>query len=186
MSQPVESVRYACTTGGEVAIGIRRLGLLMSVLAVAMVLAALGCWATGRLMPGVIALAVAGVVGLAWRMSNDLRPRQLHLEPGLMQIETPRQLIEVSIEGARARRLEPDEIAHLESLASAGGFVAGSGGFDSRRLGEFDLYASDFAQALLIEGPDGRFVVTPDQVPEFLDSFRQMAASPLLQSSAHE
>jgi hypothetical protein len=103
-----------------------------------------------------------------------------------MHIETPGQRIPVPVEGARVRRLEEAEIEHLRGLASAGGFVAGSGGFDSRLLGEFDLYASDFAHALLVQGTGGRFVVTPDQPADFVESFRKMAASPLLQSSAHE
>ena len=163
-----------------------RLKWLFTALAGAMLLAVMVAWATGRFIPGLIAVAVAGVVGLAWRMSNDLRPRQLRLEPGVMQIETPRQRIAVPIEGAQIRPLEPAEIEHLENLTSAGGFVAGSGGFDSRYLGEFDLYASDFAHALFIQGPGGRFIVSPDETVEFLADFQQMAASPLLQSSAHE
>jgi hypothetical protein len=151
-----------------------------------MILAAIVAWSAGRLIPGLIAAAVAGVVGLAWRMSNDLRPRRLTLEPTLMLIETPRQLIPIPIEGAEIRPLEPEEIEHLESLASAGGFVAGSGGFDSRLLGEFDLYASDFSHALFIQAKEGCYIVTPARPSKFLDKFRQMAASPLLQSSAHE
>lgn len=151
-----------------------------------MILAAIGAWVTGRLIPGMIAAIVACVIGLAWRMSNDLRPRRLTLEPALMLIETPRQLIPVRIEGAQIRPLEPEEIEHLESLASAGGFVAGSGGFDSRLLGEFDLYASDFAHALFVQAMEGRYIVTPDRPANFLDTFRQMTVSPLLQSSAHE
>jgi hypothetical protein len=186
VSQSPEQTRYSCTLGGAVAAGSRRLALLLTVLAVAMIVAAIASWAAGRLIPGLIALAVASVVGLAWRMSNDLRPRNLTLEPALMHIETVRQLIPVSIEGAQIRRLEPREIEHIENLASAGGFVAGSGGFDSRLLGEFDLYASDLAHALWVQGPAGRFVVTPDDPMKFLREFEQMATSPLLQSSSHE
>ncbi len=179
MSQSGEQARYSCTLGGAVAAGRRRLALLLTVLAVSMIVAAITCWATGRFIPGLIALGVAGVVGLAWRMSNDLRPRNLTLEPALMHIETVRQLIPVSIEGAQIRPLEPQEIEHIEN-------VAGSGGFDSRLLGEFDLYASDLAHALWVQGPAGRFVVTPDDPTNFLRDFEQMASSPLLQSSSHE
>ena len=186
MSQTTEPTVFTCTPGGAVAEGIRRFKWLLIILALSMIVAAIGAWATDRFIPGLIAAMVAAVVGLAWRMSNDLRPRRLTLEPARMLIETPRQLISVPIEGAQIRPLEPEEIAHLESLASAGGFVAGSGGFDSRLLGEFDLYASDFAQALFIQAPEGRIVVTPDRAARFLDEFRRMAVSPLLQSSAHE
>lgn len=186
MNQTPEPDAFSCTPGGAIAVGIRRFRWLLIILALSMILAALAAWATDRLIPGMIAAMVAGVVGLAWRMSNDLRPRRLTLEPALMLIETPRQLIPVPIEGAQIRPLEPEEIEHIERLASAGGFVAGSGGFDSRFLGEFDLYASDFAHALLIQTTEGRYLVTPDRPDKFLDRFRQMAASPLLQSSAHE
>jgi hypothetical protein len=103
-----------------------------------------------------------------------------------LTIRTPSQLIEVPIEDAHIRALTADEIAHLEGLAAAGGIVAGAGGFDSRRLGEFDLYASDLQHALFIQGLGGRLVVTPDEPAEFLRRFEQMATSPLLQSSAHE
>lgn len=186
MSSPPKPDVFSCTPGGAVAASINRFRWLLIILALSMILAALVAWTAGRLIPGMIAAVVAGVVGLAWRMSNDLRPRRLTLEPALMLIETPRQLIPVSIEGAQIRSLEPEEIEHLESLASAGGFVAGSGGFDSHLLGEFDLYASDFAHAQFIQAAEGRYVVTPDRPARFLESFRQMAASPLLQSSAHE
>ena len=186
MSQSAEPAVFPCTPGGAIQKGISRFRWLLIILALSMISAAIGAWATGRFIPGLIAAIVALVIGLAWRMSNDLRPRRLTLESGLMLIETPSQLISVPIEDARIRLLEAEEIEHLESLASAGGFVAGSGGFDSRILGEFDLYASDFAQALHIQTMEGRFIVTPDRPAEFLEKFLQMAASPLLQSSAHE
>lgn len=180
------SREFKSTPGGTVAAGMRRLGRLFAILALLMILAAIAAWFSGPLVPGLLALAVAGLVGVAWRMSHDLRPRQLILEPGQLVILTPRQRIEVPIEGAKIRPLVAEEIRHLESLASAGGIVAGSGGFDSRRLGEFDLYASDLDNALFIQGLGARLVVTPDKPAEFLESFAQMAASPLLQSSAHE
>jgi len=186
MTPEPEPMTFSCTPGGGIALGIRRLSRFFSALVALMVLAAAACWITGRLFPGFLALAVASLVAFTWRMSNDLRPRQLMLERGLLMIATPRQLIEFSIEGATIRPLEDDERAHLERLASAGGVVAGSGGFDSRHLGEFDLYASDFANALYIRGLEVKLVVTPDQPAEFIRTFRQMTDSPLLQSSAHE
>ena len=186
MTGDLVPLEFASTAGGTVAVGSRRLGLLLSVLALLMLTAALTAWLSGRVFPGLLALAVVGLIGLAWRMSNDLRPRRLRLEPGKLWIETPSRLLEIPIEGARIRALDPEEIQHLEGLASVGGIVAGSGGFDSRRLGEFDLYASNLVQALFIQGLGTRLVITPDQPADFIDSFRQMAASPLLQSSAHE
>ena len=181
-----DPVEFTSTPGGTIAVGLRRLGWLFAILAILMILAAIASWFSGPFFPGLLALAVAALVGLAWRMSNDLRPRMLILEPGRLVIQTPRQLIEVPIEGAKVRTLTPEEIRHLEGLASAGGVVAGSGGFDSRQLGEFDLYASDLRHALFIQGLGARLVVTPDQPVDFTRTFEQMAAFPLLQSSAHE
>jgi hypothetical protein len=183
ISEPVE---FTSTPGGTVALGIRRLSRLFGSLILLMVLAALAAWISGRLVPSLLALSVVALIGLTWRMSNDLRPRKLSLEPGRLVIETPRQLIEVPIEGATIRPLSESEIAHLEGLASAGGVVAGSGGFDSRHLGEFDLYASNLSHALFIQGLEARMVVTPDEPVGFTETFERMAASPLLQSSAHE
>jgi len=186
MNPEVDSMEFTCTPGGTVATGIRRLRCLFTILILLMVLAAGASWLSGPFFPGMLALAVAALVGVAWRMSNDLRPRKLILEPGRLVIQTPRQLIEVPIEGAKIRALTTGEISHLEGLASAGGIVAGSGGFDSRLLGELDLYASDLENALFIQGLGARLVVTPDQPSEFIEGFQHLAAFPLLQSSAHE
>ena len=186
MNQTPDSIEFASTPGGTIAVGLRRLAWLFAILAILMILAAIASWLSGPFFPGLLALAVAALVGVAWRMSNDLRPRKLILEPGRLVIQTPRQLIEVPIEGAKVRTLTREEVSHLEGLASVGGVVAGSGGFDSRQLGEFDLYASDLRHALFIQGLGARLVVTPDEPVDFTQTFEQMAALPLLQSSAHE
>ena len=49
-----------------------------------------------------------------------------------------------------------------------GGEVAGTGGFDSHRLGEIDLYASNLANAILLQGEESGTVVTPDDPAAFL------------------
>jgi len=84
----------------------------------------------------------------------------------------------VPLPALAARRLRGDEIVHVEGLASAGGMVAGSGGFDSHRLGEFDLYASDLANAVLVEAEEIRVVVTPDEPDEFLASLSSAPPAP--------
>lgn len=183
MTQTTDTLEFACTPGGTVAAGSRRLSRLFTILALLMIAAAIASWLSGPIFPGLLAAAVAALVGLAWRMSNDLRPRKLILKPGRLLIQTPRQLIEVPIEDAKIRPLDEEEIRHLEGLASVGGVVAGSGGFDSRQLGEFDLYASDLGHALFIQGLGARLVVTPDQREKFIQDFQQMASGPLLQSS---
>jgi hypothetical protein len=78
----------------------------------------------------------------------------------------------VPLAGAVARRLDPAEVRDLERLATLGGVTAGSGGFESRRLGEIELYASDLRNAVLIESGEERLVVTPDEADRFVESLR--------------
>jgi len=177
---------FSCTLGGTVALGRRRLARLLGGLGGLLLLTTIACWVSGRVFPGLLALLVGLVVAFAWRMSNDLVPRFLRFDDQALLIETPARLIPMPIADATIRRLEPDEIRHLEALTSAGGFVAGSGGFDSHHLGEFDLYGSDLANAVFIQGLEGRLIVTPDQPAEFIEAFRRHVVPPLLESRGHE
>ena len=105
-------------------------------------------------------------------MSGDLDPRRLTLAAGRLTLQTRRHLVERDVAGAEARRLETAEIDHLARLISTGPFVTASGGFDSQKLGEFDLYASDLSNAVLIELGEERLIVTPDEPDRFLESLR--------------
>lgn len=151
--------------------------MLLSSLAIVLVAAAIAAWIGGRLVPGLLAVSLTLILLMAWRMARELQPRSLQLFEQTLVIATQRQRIEVPIVDATARTLGDDEIRHLERLASAGGFVAAVGGFDSHQLGEFDLYASDLRHSVLIEAFDSRLVVTPDRPPEFVAAFRRAAAS---------
>ncbi len=142
-----------------------------------MLIAAVAAWMGGRIFPGLLALAVAIVAWTVWRMSTDLQPAWLELGPGRLTVRTRRQRIQIALLEATARRLTKEEAEHLERLASAGGLVAASGGFESHKLGEFDLYASDLARAVLIEAGENRVVVTPDDPAGFLAALEQAAES---------
>ena len=133
-----------------------------------MLIAALASWLSGRVFPGLLALGVALMILMAWRMGTDLVPREIWLQGETMTLLTAGRLITVPIEGATARKLDRAEIEHIERLASAGGIITGTGGFDSHKLREFDLYASDLENALLVHGPGGRMVLTPDEPDAFL------------------
>lgn len=74
----------------------------------------------------------------------------------------------LSIAGARGRRLTGPEILHLERLATLGGITASHGGYESHLLGEIELYASDLANAVLVETEERRLIVTPDDPEVFL------------------
>lgn len=128
--------------------------------------------ATGRTWPGLFALLVALVPWTAWRMSGDLDPFWIDLDleggAGALTLQLRRRRLRFPLAGAEARRLTPEEIAHLERLATSGGVAASSGGFDSRLLGEFELYASDFANGVLLDFGETRLVLTPDDPEAFL------------------
>jgi Bacterial PH domain len=133
-----------------------------------MVAVAIATWIAGRFWPGLIALGVASVPWTAWRMSGDLDLFWLDLEDGWLTVQMRRRRERFPVSGASVRRLDPDEIAHLERLATTGGVTAGSGGFESHRLGEIDLYASDLGKAVLLDLGESRLVVTPDEPERFL------------------
>jgi hypothetical protein len=108
---------------------------------------------------------------MAWRMSGDLDLLGLDLADGRLTIQMRRRRERFTLEGAAARRLTAEEIAHLERLATNGGVTAGTGGFESHLLGELDLYATDLANAVLVDlGEEARLVVTPDDPEGFLEA----------------
>ena len=168
---------FRCSPGGLVGAGRRRLKISLAGVGLLMLaLAGFTIW-TGRLVPGLLAGLVATVTLFILRMSGDLEPLWLEVTPNLLTVQTRRRWLRVPLPPSSARRLRADEISHLEGLAAAGGVVTGSGGFDSHRLGEFDLYASDLTNAVLVDAEEIRVVVTPDHPEEFLASLQVTANS---------
>lgn len=137
-----------------------------------MLLLATVVWSSGRFFPGLLAFGVAVLTFIAWRMSGELNLKWLAIYQDTLTLRAVYQQIHVPIADISARRLSDGEIQHLERLASAGGIVAGSGGFDSHLLGEFDLYATDLRNSILLETDEVRLVVTPDQPDELLAALR--------------
>lgn len=167
--------RFPCSPCGAVARGRRRLAALLGGLTLLMLAVAAATFAAGRPGPGAIALLVTLAPLLAWILAAGSAVQELTLEEGLLTLELRRGSERVPLPAeAGARRLDRDEIAHLESLASYAGVVTGTGSFDSRLLGEVELYASDLANAVLVEGGERRLVVTPDQPDAFC---RHLAAA---------
>ena len=165
---PPEPALFRCSPGGAIAGGRRRLKGLLAAVALLMAMVAVATYLADRTVPALLAAALATGALFILRMSGDLEPLQLEVAPELLTVQTRRRWLRLPLPALAARRLRPDEIAHVARLATAGGVVAGSGGFDSHRLGEFDLYASDLANAVLVEGDEIRVVVTPDEPDEFL------------------
>jgi hypothetical protein len=168
-SDPAETSRFPCTLGGTIAASRRRFKVLMLGMGILMLAVAVVVFLDGRVVAALLALVVALVSRLAWRMSGDLTPVRLEVGPGSLTVRTRSRGVDIPLEGASARALTADELAHLERLASAGGFVVSCGGFDSHLLGEFDLYASDLSHGVLVEGIDHRVVLTPDDPLRFLE-----------------
>ncbi|HEX4962567.1 MAG TPA: PH domain-containing protein [Thermoanaerobaculia bacterium] len=165
--------RFPCTPGGAILQGRRRLRLLLVGLAVLMLVVALAAGAARRIGPSLVALAVAFIPWFAWRMSGDLDPFWLEMGDGWLIVQMRRRRERFAIAGmggAHGRRLTPEEIAHLETLATSGGVAAGTGGFESHLLGELDLFASDLAHAVLVDLDERRIVVTPDDPAGFLEA----------------
>lgn len=164
------TTRFASSPGGAIAVGRRRLGIVLLGLGAAMTLLSIAVWMGDRKLPALLCLGTAFVLWTAWRMSGDLDPLWLELEPDRLILQLRRQRVDLPLFTPRGRRLDDDERRHVERLASRGGIVAGTGGFDSHRLGEFNLYASDLENAVLVETGDSRVVVTPDDADAFLEA----------------
>ena len=164
--------QFPCTPGGAILRGRRRLRALL--LGLTLVMLAVGglTLTAGRIGVGVEALLVALIPWTAWRLSGDLDPFWLDLEDGRLAIQMRRRRERFAAAGAQGRRLDPDEIAHLETLTTTGGVTAGSGGFESHRLGELDLYASNLANAVLVDLGETRLIVTPDDPEGFLQALQ--------------
>jgi Bacterial PH domain len=171
--------RFLCTPGGAITRGRRRLRLLLLGLGLLLVLAGGFAWATGRHGAALLTWALALVPWTAWRMSGDLDVLWLDLDARTLLVQMRRRHERFPVEGARARRLTAEEIAHVERLATAGGVVAGSGGFDSRLLGEIDLYASDLDHGVLLDLGESRLVLTPDEPEAFLAALAGRAGTPI-------
>ncbi len=178
-----EAKRFRCSPGGRIAAGRRRLKGLLAAVALLMAAVAAATFLADRLVPALLAGAVAALTLFILRMSGDLDLLRLEVTPELLTVQNRRRWLRLPLPALAARRLRPDEIAHVEGLATAGGIVAGSGGFDSHRLGEFDLYASDLANAVLVESEETRLVVTPDAPEEFLASLPIAAEAGRLSTS---
>ena len=105
----------------------------------------------GRWGPALVCGGVAFLCFFAWRMSGDLDPFWLTLEPGALTVQMRRQRASLALTNVVARRLTPEERAHLALLASAGGVTFASASYESLQLGAFDLHATNLDNAVMVE-----------------------------------
>ena len=167
---------FNCTPGGVIARSRNRFKLFMWAMTAVVLIAAVGAWLTDRSGSALVAAIVALIPWTAWRMSGDLDALFVRIDGEVLVLQLRRQRLEYPLLGARARPLTEDEIAHLRGLATRGGLTSGSGGFDSHRMGEVELFASDLANAILVEAGESRLVLTPDEPQRFLDALLEFAS----------
>jgi hypothetical protein len=167
-----------------VAHGRRRLRRLLGSLLALMLVVALLAFYLGRVGAGLLALLVGIGPLFALGLVGETNLEGLAVENGFLSILRSSGRERIALAGNTARRLTAEEIVHLERLAESAGIVSGTGGYDSTRLGELDLYATDLAHAVLVEcpleesprkgfgsaGPPAmrRLVVTPDDPDGFV------------------
>ncbi len=175
MTEPAR--RFECTLGGAVAAGRRTLARLLLGLCLLMTATAVPVWIADRKLPALLCLAVAFVLWTTWRMSGDLDILWLEVTTESLVLRMRRQRLSLPLLAPRGRRLTSDEREHATRLASNGLLVAGTGGFDSHLLGEFNLHASDLANAVLVDTGDSRVLVTPDDPDAFLDALGRRGAA---------
>ena len=169
MPDPAEnSSRFECTTGGVIASGQRTLARLLLGLSALMIVGGILVWMSDRLFPALLCLSVAFVLWTTWRMSGDLDLLWLEVERDWLTIQMRRQRLPLPLLAPRSRRLDEAERSHIAGLTSNGLLRAGTGGFDSHLLGEFNLHATDLENAVLVDTGDSRVVVTPDDPAAFL------------------
>ena len=169
---PDESRRFACSPSAARRAGRRRLALLLVAVSAAALVAAGVAWSGDRKAAAMLAAAVGLLPLFAWRMSGDLDPVELWLAAGKLTVRTRRHLLRWPSAGATARRLTADEIGHVAGLSQTAGFLTSASGFDSHLLGELELYASNLANAVLVDLGEDRLVLTPDDPEAFLTALQ--------------
>ena len=165
---PVMSERFPCTLAGSIAAGRRRLRALLLTPAAAMLVAALWTAWSGRWIASALCLAIGLVTFVTWRMSGERIPLWVEIGGDGLKVRTRTSEPRLGLLGASCRELDDDEKRHLERLVSVAGIATPSGGFDSGRLGEFEIYATDLANAVLVETEEARLILTPDDRAGFL------------------
>ena len=162
--------RFRCTPAGAVAASRRRVRRLLLGIATPMLGLAIWMIVANRMVPAALSAGCAFMAWFAWRMSADLDPLWLELDEERLTVLMRRRRDSLRLANPVFRTLDADEISHLHRLMTTAGMIFTTGSFDSHRLGECDLFATDLDRAVLIEVEDleredgtRRWVVTPDE-----------------------
>ena len=126
-----------------------------------------------RLLPVAAALlvvAAAGPFAFSWAMA----PRSVSVRGGAVRVER-RLAPPVDLPLSRLTHVEPLDPARLDGLRRVTGTAFGDASYGTYRtqaLRPFDLYAHRRGGYVLLEGPDLRVVVTPDDPAAFVRDAR--------------
>lgn len=172
--------KFPCTPGGKVETDRRKLqrGLVLLagvVFVVAAVLAIQGVYGSAVLLT-----LVGLLTAYAARMARDLDLLWVELDPEdvdeglILQLRRRRLTRPLPL---MARELTEEEIQHVTQLTRWSGFQVATGGYESRLLGEVELYTNNLKQPVLLKLPEEVLIVTPDDASALVaavDSIRRI------------
>lgn len=160
------SQKFVCSSGGSVEADRRKLQWGLVTLALA-VFAVAGLLFVRGVVGSALILTLVGVMTVyAARMARDLDLLWIELDPGggdealVLQLRR-RRLARPAPRSARTLTAEENE--HLKQLTRWSGFQVATGGYESRMLGEIEVYTSNLDRPVLLELTEEALVVTPDE-----------------------
>ena len=118
---------------------------------------------------------VAGILTLVVLICALLAPRRYTVTEDAVLVNRLGPNVLIPVRTIRdARRISKADMGVRLRVFGSGGFLGGFGVFWASRLGMFLAYVTDTKRLVLIECDGGkRYVVSPDQPDEFIDSVRQ-------------
>jgi hypothetical protein len=116
-----------------------------------------------------VPLLLGAVLAASWARA----PRAISVRGGAVVVERNRaEPVALPLAGARVRVLHREDLAGLSRTAGVAFGDLRYGRFASDALGPFQLWAHVRGPMFLVERPDGRTVVTPDDPPAFFEAAR--------------
>ncbi len=165
--------KFVCSPRGSVETNRRRLGRGLTLLSIVVLAVAILLLIKGVYGSAVIMTLVGLLTAYAARMSRDLDLMWIELESKGKEGEE----VTLQLRHRRLRRPFPDfarhltdeEAEHLRRLTRWSGFQVATGGYDSRLLGEIELYTSNLDRPVLLGWQEEGVVVTPDDAQGLVD-----------------
>jgi hypothetical protein len=123
-----------------------------------------------------VLLAVPLIVGAGLAAAWAWSPTKVRLEGETVVVERAwAEPVVIPVEVGAARRLEPGELGGLRRVSGTALGGVRYGRFRSGALGSFQLYAPRWGPAFLLQTPQGRVVVVPDDPAAFEEAIAAQA-----------